>query len=94
MWSLSGEDPPDRHALRDLVERGPERSGPRPRDVSSRLKLCAGWITPEALDPISAFDPADYPYRFNTFDHLVIHVFGLTFQAEHHAALDPALRVR
>jgi flavin-dependent dehydrogenase len=49
------------------------------RDVFPRSKLCAGWVTPDALDAIG-FRRADYPYRFNSFDHLVIHVNGFSFR--------------
>lgn len=41
-----------------------------------RLKLCAGWITPNVLADLQ-FDPAQYPHRFNTFEKLVVHMFGL-----------------
>jgi flavin-dependent dehydrogenase len=41
-----------------------------------RLKLCAGWITPEVVRDLE-MDPADYPFRFLTFDRLHAHVKGL-----------------
>ena len=41
-----------------------------------RLKLCAGWITPEVVRDL-ALDPAQYPHRFLTFDRLHAHVKGL-----------------
>lgn len=44
-----------------------------------RLKLCAGWVTPKVLNDLQ-LDPALYPQRFNTFDKLIVHLFGLTFQ--------------
>jgi flavin-dependent dehydrogenase len=43
-----------------------------------RLKLCAGWITPQAIAALE-LKPADYPHRFNTFDQIVAHVKGLSF---------------
>lgn len=43
-----------------------------------RLKLCAGWITPQAVTDLD-LNPADYPYRFNTFDQILAHMKGLTF---------------
>ncbi len=46
--------------------------------IFPRLKLCAGWITPQVLTDLQ-LDPATYPQRFNSFDHFVIHLFGLTF---------------
>ncbi len=44
--------------------------------VFPRLKLCAGWITPEVLRDLE-IDPADYPHRILTFDRLHFHVRGL-----------------
>jgi menaquinone-9 beta-reductase len=44
-----------------------------------RLKLCAGWITPEVLADLQ-LDPAAYPHRFNSFDQFVVHLFGLTYK--------------
>jgi len=44
-----------------------------------RLKLCAGWITPEVLADLG-MNPGDYPHRFNTFSEIVAHVKGLTFK--------------
>ncbi len=37
-----------------------------------RTKLCAGWVTPEAISDLE-FDPKDYPARFLTFDRLRLH---------------------
>lgn len=44
-----------------------------------RLKLCAGWITPEAIRDIN-LDPAQYPHSFLTFETTVVHLYGLTFR--------------
>jgi flavin-dependent dehydrogenase len=44
-----------------------------------RLKLCAGWITPEVLAHLQ-LDRSDYPHRFNTFEQLVVHLKGLRFK--------------
>jgi flavin-dependent dehydrogenase len=44
-----------------------------------RLKLCAGWITPEVVADLQ-MDPATYPHRFNSFDHFVIHLLGFTIK--------------
>ena len=41
-----------------------------------RVKLCAGWITPEVVRDLE-MDPASYPHRFLTFDRLHVHVKGL-----------------
>lgn len=37
-----------------------------------RTKLCAGWVTPEALDDLE-LDPGDYPHSLMTFDALRLH---------------------
>ena len=44
-----------------------------------RLKLCAGWITPELVDDLE-MDVASYPYRFLTFDAIRVHLYGLSFR--------------
>ena len=44
-----------------------------------RLKLCAGWITPEVVADLE-MDPASYPYRFLTFDVTRVHLYGLTWK--------------
>lgn len=41
-----------------------------------RLKLCAGWLTPEAVADLE-LDVVAYPHRFNTFDRIVVHVKGV-----------------
>ena len=46
------------------------------RDSFPRLKLCAGWITPEVVADL-AMDPATYPGSFLTFERLQIHLKGL-----------------
>jgi geranylgeranyl reductase family protein len=37
-----------------------------------RTKLCAGWVTPEALRHLE-LEPGDYPHSFMTFDALRLH---------------------
>lgn len=44
-----------------------------------RLKLCAGWITPEVVADLE-MDPAAYPHRFLTFEVTHAHVGGLGFK--------------
>ncbi|NKC17076.1 MAG: NAD(P)-binding protein [Gammaproteobacteria bacterium] len=61
-----------------LVENG-ARTLVLDREDFPRLKLCAGWITPEVVDDLD-MNPDDYPHRFNTFDEIVAHVKGLTFK--------------
>src|SRR5690606_6960309 len=41
-----------------------------------RLKLCAGWITPEVVRDLE-IDVESYPHRFLTFEKLHIHIKGL-----------------
>jgi len=43
-----------------------------------RTKLCAGWVTPDALADLE-LDPADYPHSFMTFESLSIHWKFLSF---------------
>ena len=49
------------------------------REDFPRLKLCAGWITPEVVEDLN-LDVTAYPHRFNTFENIVVHLFGLTFK--------------
>ncbi len=42
------------------------------RAAFPRTKLCAGWVTPEALADLE-LDPADYPHSLMTFDKLHVH---------------------
>ncbi len=44
-----------------------------------RLKLCAGWITPGVFDTLGV-RPDEYPGSLTVFDHLKIHIRGLTFR--------------
>jgi menaquinone-9 beta-reductase len=39
-----------------------------------RLKLCAGWITPEVVRDVG-LEPGTYPHRFLTFERMYLH-FG------------------
>jgi menaquinone-9 beta-reductase len=49
------------------------------KETFPRLKLCAGWITPEVVRDLE-MDIASYPHRFLTFDRLHIHLKGLHFK--------------
>jgi menaquinone-9 beta-reductase len=42
-----------------------------------RLKLCAGWITPEAVHDLE-MQVSSYPHRFLTFEHMHAHLKGLS----------------
>ena len=46
-----------------------------------RLKLCAGWVTPDVISDLN-LDINDYPHRFNTFDHLAMHIKGFSFNVK------------
>ncbi len=46
------------------------------RERFPRLKLCAGWITPEVVRDLD-IDPSTYPHRFLTFTHMHAHVKAL-----------------
>lgn len=46
------------------------------RERFPRLKLCAGWITPQVVRDLE-IDVASYPHRFLTFERLHFHVKGL-----------------
>lgn len=46
------------------------------KEVFPRLKLCAGWITPQAVQDVD-LDPASYPQRFLTFRKLHFHFKGV-----------------
>ncbi len=41
-----------------------------------RLKLCAGWITPEVVRDLE-IDPGSYPHRFLSFARMQLHLKGL-----------------
>lgn len=47
------------------------------RAAFPRTKLCAGWVTPEALTDLN-LDPQDYPLSLMTFDELHLHWKALT----------------
>jgi flavin-dependent dehydrogenase len=51
------------------------------REDFPRTKLCAGWITPEVVEDLD-LDVEAYPCRFNTFEHIVVHMKGLTFNLD------------
>ena len=46
------------------------------KEAFPRLKLCAGWITPQAVQDVD-LDPASYPQRFLTFRKLHFHFKGV-----------------
>lgn len=50
------------------------------KEVFPRLKLCAGWITPQVVQDVD-LDPASYPHRFLSFRKLHFHLKGLHLPA-------------
>jgi flavin-dependent dehydrogenase len=46
------------------------------QETFPRLKLCAGWITPEVVRDLQ-MDVASYPHRFLTFERLHVHLKGM-----------------
>jgi flavin-dependent dehydrogenase len=46
------------------------------QEAFPRLKLCAGWITPEVVRDLQ-IDVASYPHRFLTFERLHVHLKGM-----------------
>ena len=44
-----------------------------------RLKLCAGWVTPQAVKDLS-LDVDEYPHSFLTFDRIHAHIKGFNFK--------------
>lgn len=51
-----------------------------------RHKLCAGWVTPEALSDLR-LDPGDYPFSLMTFDelHLNWKMFRIRLKSRQHS---------
>ncbi len=82
---IVGGGPADSSAAWRLVRAGVDclvlDRAPFPRE-----KLCAGWVTPEALRDLE-IDPAEYPHRLLTFDALRIRVHGvpLTLRSPQHS---------
>lgn len=49
------------------------------RSEFPRTKLCAGWITPQAVDDLE-FNTDEYPHSFLSFDRLELNWRGLRFR--------------
>ncbi len=56
------------------------------REAFPRTKLCAGWVTPDALADLE-LDPANYPLSLMTFDELHVHwsFLSKTFTSPQHS---------
>jgi menaquinone-9 beta-reductase len=72
---IVGGGPAGSAAARKLV-RGGAKVLVLDKETFPRLKLCAGWITPEVVTDLE-MDIKEYPHRFLTFDRLHVHVKGL-----------------
>lgn len=73
---IVGGGPAGSSCARDLVARDVECLV-LDREAFPRLKLCAGWVTPEALADLE-LDPKTYPHSFLTFDELRLHLGPLS----------------
>lgn len=72
---IVGGGPAGSSAARVLAQRGVDVLV-LDKESFPRLKLCAGWITPEVVRDLE-MDVDSYPHRFLTFDRLHIHLKGL-----------------
>ena len=56
------------------------------RAAFPRTKLCAGWVTPEAIADLE-LDLREYPLSFMTFEELDLHwkAFGVKFKSRQHS---------
>jgi flavin-dependent dehydrogenase len=72
---IVGGGPAGSSAARVLAQRGVDVVV-LDKETFPRLKLCAGWITPEVVRDLE-MDIASYPLRFLTFERLHIHLKGL-----------------
>lgn len=75
---IVGGGPAGSSCARKLTDAG-MRVAVLDRETFPRTKLCAGWITPEVVEDLE-LDVGAYTHRFNTFEHIVTHVRGLTFK--------------
>lgn len=75
---IVGGGPAGSAAARQLRQRGVDVLV-LDKEAFPRLKLCAGWITPEVVRDLE-MDVASYPHRFLTFNRLHIHLKGLHFR--------------
>jgi flavin-dependent dehydrogenase len=73
-----GGGPAGSACARKLVEGG-YHVGVLDREMFPRTKLCAGWVTPEAVADLE-LDVAAYPHRFSTFEYIIAHIKGFTIK--------------
>ncbi len=72
---IVGGGPAGSSAARQLVRAG-AKVLVLDKETFPRLKLCAGWITPEVVTDLE-MDISQYPHSFLTFERLHVHVKGL-----------------
>ena len=77
---IVGGGPAGSACARKLVQAG-RKVAILDREEFPRTKLCAGWVTPEAVADLE-LDVDSYPYRFSTFKYIIAHVKGLTFKLD------------
>ena len=77
---IVGGGPAGSACARKLVQAG-RQVAVLDRETFPRTKLCAGWVTPEAVADLE-LDVEAYPHRFSTFKYIVAHVKGLTIKLD------------
>lgn len=77
---IVGGGPAGSACARKLVEGG-RRVAVLDREQFPRTKLCAGWVTPEAVADLG-LDVEAYPHRFSTFKYIIAHIKGFTIKLD------------
>ena len=77
---IVGGGPAGSACARKLVQAG-RRVAVLDREEFPRTKLCAGWVTPEAVADLE-LDVEAYPHRFSTFKTIIAHIKGFTFKLD------------
>jgi flavin-dependent dehydrogenase len=75
---IVGGGPAGSACARKLVQAG-SRVAVLDREEFPRTKLCAGWVTPQAVADLE-LDVGAYPHRFSTFETIIAHIKGFTFK--------------
>ncbi len=75
---IVGGGPAGSACARKLVQAG-RRVAVLDREEFPRTKLCAGWVTPEAISDLE-LDVDTYPHRFSTFEYIAAHIKGFTIK--------------
>jgi flavin-dependent dehydrogenase len=77
---IVGGGPAGSACARKLVQAG-GRVAVLDREAFPRTKLCAGWVTPQAVAELE-LDVDAYPHRFSTFDTIIAHIKGFNFKLD------------